>query len=65
MWKATISAAPAQNPTDDGSDDWETDPDFINDINEEQQRYGVDGKTAGAIDMQKLREETEKVRSFV
>lgn len=61
MWKATISANPAQNSIDDGSDDWETDPDFVNDINEEQQRYGLGGKTAGAIDMQKLREETEKV----
>lgn len=64
MWKATIAATPAQNSTDDASDDWETDPDFVNDINEEEQRYGKDGRTAGAIDMQKLREETEKVRQW-
>lgn len=57
MWKASIGSAA---PIDDGADDWETDPDFVNDINEEEQRYGKGGKTAGAIDMKQLREETEK-----
>ena len=52
MWKATLSArnppsasavAPAssvlaRNDADD--DDWETDPDFVNDMSEEQQRWG-------------------------
>ncbi|KAH8367591.1 hypothetical protein KR200_009686 [Drosophila serrata] len=64
MWKATAghqiqetSAAP--------DDDWETDPDFVNDVSEQEQRWGsktIDGsgRTAGAIDMDKLREETEK-----
>lgn len=63
MWKATIAATPAQNMANDADDDWETDPDFVNDINEEQQRYGKGGKTAGCIDMAKLREETEQVNN--
>lgn len=57
MWKASIGSAA---PIDDGADDWETDANYENNINEEEQRYGKGGKTAGAIDMKQLREETEK-----
>ncbi|GJQ87010.1 putative manganese ion binding protein [Trypoxylus dichotomus] len=49
-------------PVDD--DDWETDPDFINDVTE-QQRWGSNtvrgsGRTIGAFDMERLRRETEE-----
>ncbi len=52
MWKASVpgssskasAAAPAsavlaRNGADD-DDDWETDPDYVNDMSEEQQRWG-------------------------
>ncbi|XP_037835629.1 src substrate cortactin isoform X2 [Kryptolebias marmoratus] len=59
MWKA----AAGQNikvAVDDGGDDWETDPDFENDVSEKEQRWGA--KTvAGSghqehIDIHQLRE---------
>uniref|UniRef100_A0A3Q2DFL6 Cortactin n=1 Tax=Cyprinodon variegatus TaxID=28743 RepID=A0A3Q2DFL6_CYPVA len=40
MWKA----AAGQNikvAVDDGGDDWETDPDFENDVSEKEQRWGA------------------------
>lgn len=44
MWKAQAGVAlPAAIA---GDDDWETDPDFVNDVTEEEQRWGsktVDG----------------------
>ncbi|XP_058839822.1 src substrate cortactin-like isoform X2 [Topomyia yanbarensis] len=66
MWKSTAgrdidvsTLAPAED------DDWETDPDFVNDVSEQEQRWGSktvegSGRSAGAIDMQQLREETER-----
>lgn len=54
MWKATAGLnVPQQNNADD--DDWETDPDFVNDVTEEEQRWGSktiegSGRTAGAIE---------------
>lgn len=66
MWKSTAGrdidvsiAAP------EGDDDWETDPDFVNDVNEQEQRWGSktvagSGRSAASIDMQQLREETER-----
>ncbi|XP_037825861.1 src substrate cortactin-like [Lucilia sericata] len=64
MWKATAGLQ-IQNTADAEDDDWETDPDFINDVSEQEQRWGAktiegSGRTAGAIDMDKLRAETEK-----
>lgn len=54
MWKA---AAGAQISIDKQSndDDWETDPDFINDVTEQEQRWGSttiegSGRTVGAIE---------------
>ncbi|VVC99594.1 unnamed protein product [Leptidea sinapis] len=38
-------------------DDWETDPDFVNDVTEQEQRWGPGGRHVEAIDMAKLREE--------
>ncbi|XP_031623203.1 hematopoietic lineage cell-specific protein [Contarinia nasturtii] len=64
FWKASAGHnVPQQNNADD--DDWETDPDFVNDVTEEEQRWGAktiagSGRTAGAIDMTQLRSETEK-----
>lgn len=44
MWKATAGVnLPVADARDD---DWETDPDFVNDVTEEEQRWGsktVDG----------------------
>ncbi|XP_067615903.1 src substrate cortactin [Eurosta solidaginis] len=64
MWKATAGLQ-LHNTQPDEDDDWETDPDFINDVSEQEQRWGSktiegSGRTAGAIDMEKLRFETEK-----
>ncbi|KAM7363328.1 cortactin isoform 2-T2 [Cochliomyia hominivorax] len=64
MWKATAGLQ-IQNTATAEDDDWETDPDFVNDVSEQEQRWGSktiegSGRTAGAIDMDKLREETEK-----
>ena len=46
-------------------DDWETDPDFENDVTEEEQRYGA--KTIGFartdIDMKALADSTKEVRT--
>lgn len=38
MWKSTIGAK--IDVTSNAEDDWETDPDFINDVSEEEQRWG-------------------------
>ncbi|XP_054999069.1 src substrate cortactin isoform X2 [Sorex araneus] len=41
MWKASAGHAVAI-PQDDGdADDWETDPDFVNDVSEKEQRWGA------------------------
>lgn len=67
MWKATAGHQINTNGSNNGQedDDWETDPDFVNDVSEQEQRWGSktiegSGRTAGAINMQQLREETEK-----
>ncbi|NXP15766.1 SRC8 protein, partial [Thinocorus orbignyianus] len=40
MWKATVGYAISVRQ-DDGADDWETDPDFVNDVSEKEQRWGA------------------------
>ena len=51
MWKASVpgsrsasAVAPASavlnRAGNDDDDDWETDPDYVNDMSEEQQRWG-------------------------
>lgn len=67
MWKASVGI-PVQ-PKVAQDDDWETDPDFVNNVTEEEQRWGSktiegSGRTAGAIDMAKLREETTKANDI-
>jgi cortactin len=61
MWKASVGTK--LDVSNGNNDDWETDPDFVNDVTEEEQRWGSrtvegSGRTAGAIDMNKLRSET-------
>ncbi|XP_071345949.1 src substrate cortactin isoform X4 [Trachinotus anak] len=59
MWKAAAGQS-VKVAVDDGGDDWETDPDFENDLSEKEQRWGA--KTvAGSghqehIDIHRLRE---------
>lgn len=38
MWKSTVGVP--LKITDDPDDDWETDPDFENNVSEEEQRWG-------------------------
>uniref|UniRef100_A0A8D8XI41 Hematopoietic lineage cell-specific protein n=1 Tax=Cacopsylla melanoneura TaxID=428564 RepID=A0A8D8XI41_9HEMI len=62
MWKSAAGSGVAPVVVDQADDDWETDPDFINDVNEQEQRWGSktipgSGRTGGSIDMKQLREE--------
>ncbi|KAL1457752.1 hypothetical protein WDU94_007946 [Cyamophila willieti] len=62
MWKSAAGSGVAPVVVDQADDDWETDPDFINDVNEQEQRWGSktipgSGRTGGTIDMKQLREE--------
>jgi cortactin len=60
MWKAAVGVKngggkPPQNAANDADDDWETDPDFINDVSEQEQRWGSktvegSGRSIGAIE---------------
>uniref|UniRef100_A0A182JVX5 SH3 domain-containing protein n=1 Tax=Anopheles christyi TaxID=43041 RepID=A0A182JVX5_9DIPT len=66
MWKSTAGRDIDTTGVNQGEDDdWETDPDFVNDVSEQEQRWGSktiegSGRNAAAIDMQQLREETER-----
>ncbi|XP_035902769.1 hematopoietic lineage cell-specific protein isoform X2 [Anopheles stephensi] len=67
MWKSTAGRDIDTSAVNQGAedDDWETDPDFVNDVSEQEQRWGSktiegSGRNAAAIDMQQLREETER-----
>lgn len=55
MWKAAAGTNITINKQQDDDDDWETDPDFVNDVTEQEQRWGSttiegSGRTAGAIE---------------
>ncbi|XP_016041777.1 src substrate cortactin isoform X4 [Erinaceus europaeus] len=41
MWKASAGHAVPVAQDDGGADDWETDPDFENDVSEKEQRWGA------------------------
>uniref|UniRef100_F6ZBN2 Src substrate cortactin n=1 Tax=Macaca mulatta TaxID=9544 RepID=F6ZBN2_MACMU len=41
MWKASAGHAVSIAQDDAGADDWETDPDFVNDVSEKEQRWGA------------------------
>ena len=43
----------------DSDDDWETDPDYVNNMSEEQQRWGG-ARDTGVLDMNKFREEIKQ-----
>uniref|UniRef100_A0A8C2CYW5 Cortactin n=1 Tax=Cyprinus carpio TaxID=7962 RepID=A0A8C2CYW5_CYPCA len=66
MWKAAAGQS-VSVAEDDGGDDWETDPDFENDVSEKEQRWGA--KTvAGSghqehINIHKLRERVSSEHS--
>uniref|UniRef100_A0A8C2FC01 Cortactin n=1 Tax=Cyprinus carpio TaxID=7962 RepID=A0A8C2FC01_CYPCA len=66
MWKAAAGQSVSVD-VDDGGDDWETDPDFENDVSEKEQRWGA--KTvAGSghqehINIHKLRERVSSEHS--
>lgn len=59
MWKASAGHTVAITQ-DDGSDDWETDPDFVNDVSEKEQRWGAKSVQGSGhqehINIHKLRE---------
>lgn len=60
MWKAAAGQQVNIKANTEDDDDWETDPDFINDVDEQQQRWGSttvegSGRTAGAIEYVKHR----------
>lgn len=59
MWKAAVATNIQIKPDQNDDDDWETDPDFVNDVTEQEQRWGST-RTGGAIDMEQLRKETEQ-----
>ncbi|VDM54779.1 unnamed protein product [Angiostrongylus costaricensis] len=41
LWRATIGAKPSVPPKPEKDDEWETDPDFVNDISEKASRWGA------------------------
>lgn len=62
-WKAAVSSDfRLQSQPGQGDDDWETDPDFVNDVTEEEQRWGSktvegSGHVSDAVNIQELREQ--------
>lgn len=40
MWKASAGYQIQNDTSNDNDDDWETDPDFVNDVTEQEQRWG-------------------------
>ena len=45
--------------TNDDDDDWETDPDYVNNVNEEQQRWGG-ARDPAALNMDEFREDVKR-----
>ncbi|KAM6159466.1 src substrate cortactin [Rhynchocyon petersi] len=41
MWKASAGHTVSITQDNGGADDWETDPDFVNDVSEKEQRWGA------------------------
>ena len=56
MWKSQVGhATPAKPVVPQDDDDWETDPNFENDVTEQEQRWGAktiegSGRTGGTIE---------------
>jgi len=62
MWKAAAGTnVKANQVNNNDTDEWETDPDFVNDVSEQEQRWGaktVEGSGHQAsMKLDKLREE--------
>lgn len=49
MWKAAVGSNIKANVVNQDDDEWDTDPNYINNVTEEEQRWGG-GRTAGAIE---------------
>merc|ERR1711892_1505360 len=56
---SAINRMPVGIMNQDDDDDWETDPDFVNNMSEEQQRWGG-ARDTGTLDMDKFREEIKQ-----
>jgi len=58
--KPTIATKPAKSLEKD-PDDWDTDPDFVNDVTEKEQRWGAktvaNSGHVGSLNISQLREE--------
>nr|CAC38778.1 cortactin [Suberites domuncula]CAC80140.1 cortactin [Suberites domuncula] len=70
MWRAQLGSKEVKTITQADDDDWETDPDFVNDVTEEEQRWGsktVDGSVErkGALSMSQIREDVKKEDTVV
>jgi len=69
MWKAAAGANVKSSDVSNGGnadDEWETDPDFVNDVSEQEQRWGaktVEG--SGHQASMKLDQLREQVRSVL
>ncbi|KAA0186009.1 hypothetical protein HAZT_HAZT011665 [Hyalella azteca] len=57
MWKAAAGFQVVDNANNNTDDEWDTDADYVNNMTEEEQRYGSK-REIGAIDMKQFREET-------
>ena len=51
MWKAAVGTNinPLINSQNDDDDDWDTDPNYVNNVTEEEQRWGG-SRNVGAIE---------------
>lgn len=63
-WKAAVGTD-LKVQSQEADDDWETDPDFVNDVTEEEQRWGSktvegSGHVADAVNINELREQVTK-----
>lgn len=64
MWKAAVGTN-VQMQAQAGDDDWETDPDFVNDVTEQEQRWGSktvegSGHVTDAVNIGELRQQVAK-----
>ncbi|KAJ6220071.1 hypothetical protein RDWZM_005883 [Blomia tropicalis] len=64
MWRSAQYVDTGRNNVNDG-DDWDTDPDFVNDVSEQDQRWGSktvegSGRTAAAINLDQIRDEVNQ-----
>lgn len=49
MWKAAVGSSIKPPVVSQDDDEWETDPNYINNVTEEEQRWGGE-RTVGAIE---------------